>query len=187
MANMSDFEKHRVMSGGHNHHCRDVHCEGCSDTEPTRLVGGDRLAPSGFGIAPAGDTGHARKLDMGKPPIAQGFIKYFARAMVAVSFVSEYGSRKYARPENPYSLGWQDVQNGEGRFADADARHRVKAFPFLEGNYDRESGLAHLAHKAWNALAELELALKNGRVECRIGNEIEDGAPVPDTFKAVEL
>lgn len=152
-----------------------------------RLVGADRLSPAGFGLAQAGDTGHARKLDMGKPPIAQGFIKYFARSMVTVAFVSEYGSRKYAKADNPYSLGWQDVLNGEGRFADADERHRIKAMPFIEGDYDSESGLAHLAHKAWNALAELELALKNGRVECRIGNEIKDGAPVPDTFKKVEL
>jgi hypothetical protein len=160
-------------------------------TEKRRLVGGDRnspaLSPSGFGLARAGDSGSAKKMDMGKPPIVQGFHNYFARAIVAVSYVSEYGDRKYvpADAKQHFTLGWQEVPDGERRFSDADGRHRTKTV--IEGDYDSESDLAHLAHKAWNAMAELELALKTKRIECRVGNQIKDGAPVPGTFKVVEL
>jgi hypothetical protein len=185
---MTDDEKRRAME------CRCkgdiggalIHAAGCPATaNAQRMVGADRLSPAGFGAAQAGDTQEARKLDMGKPPIVEGFLDYFARAIVAVSYVSEYGDRKYAKAPNHYSLGWQNVPQGERRFANADGRHRLKTK--TEGDYDSESDLAHLAHKAWNAMAELELALKSGRVECRIGNEIKDGAPVPGTFKTVNL
>lgn len=138
-----------------------------------------------FAAAAPGDKGDARKMDMGKPPIVRGFMQYFARAIVAVSYVSEYGARKYGRAENPYSLGWQDVPDGEGRYSDADGRHRVKIA--IQGDYDDESEIAHLAHKAWNALAELERAIKDGRVEVRVGNQIKDGAPALGTYKVVSL
>lgn len=144
----------------------------------------DRSIPR-FAEARPGE-GVARKMDMGKPPIVAGFLHYFPRAVTAVAYVSEYGDRKYAQPGKPhYSPAWQEVQDGEQRYGDADGRHRVKTV--LEGDYDAESDLAHLAHKAWNAFAELEIALKSGRVELRVGNQIVDGAPVPGTFKRVSL
>ena len=129
---------------------------------------------------------HAKKMDVGKPPVGQGFLSYFGRAIVAVAYVSEYGDRKYWEPGKPhYSTAWQDVVDGEARYGDADGRHRLK--PVWEGDYDAESELAHLAHKAWNAMAELELALKNGRVELRMGNQVKDGRPIPGTYKVVPL
>lgn len=135
--------------------------------------------------APASDgAGNAKKMDLGKPPVVQGFMQYFPRSIVAVSYVSEYGDRKYSKPEGPhYTTQWQEVPNGEKRYADADGRHRTK-IP-LEGDYDAESEIAHLAHKAWNALAELEHALKSGRIQQRIGNELKDGKPLLGTFKVV--
>lgn len=134
----------------------------------------------------ADEPGPAKKMDLGKPPIVQGFHCYFPLAITAVAYVSEYGDRKYAQPGKPhYSTAWQQVDNGEARYADADGRHRLKIS--FEGPYDYESQLAHLAHKAWNAMAELELALRNGVVEMRVGNQIVDGAPVPGTFKTVLL
>lgn len=146
----------------------------------------DRRAAENMDMAQAGDTAESKKLDAGKAPVRQGFLNYFPRAILAVAYVSEYGFRKYHKPGAPeYTLGWLDVPNGEGRFGDADARHTLK--PALEGPYDSESGLAHLAHKAWNAMAELEIALRDKRIQCRIGNYITDGKPVPDSYKAVEL
>lgn len=163
-------------------------CRGCvTDRAPVNTAPFDGPGPGFRSTIRADELGsHAKKMDVGKAPIGQGFFNYFGRAIFAVAWVSEYGDRKYTQPGKPhYSTAWQNVVDGEARYGDADCRHRLK--PQMEGDYDAESGLAHLAHKAWNAMAELELALKTGRVEMRIGNEVKDGRPVPDTFKVVPL
>ena len=75
----------------------------------------------------------------------------FSRALMAVAGVTTFGAEKYA-PD-----GWQHVPNGAERYADALERH------LLLGSTERldpESGLHHKAHAAWNALAVLELALR---------------------------
>ena len=93
----------------------------------------------------------AIKYDGGKPCIYQSFFEYFPRAMEAVSAVSDFGANKYARH------GWRSVDNGIVRYSDAMVRHLVKKG---KGEVlDTDSGLPHLAHCAWNALAVLELCL----------------------------
>ena len=74
-----------------------------------------------------------------------------ARAMLAVSDVAAYGAEKYT--EN----GWVSVPNGLARYTAAKDRHRLMGS--LEAT-DCESGLLHAAHEAWNALAVLELMLR---------------------------
>lgn len=153
--------------------------------EAVRGVFAESPPKGSFADARPGE-GVARRMDMGKAPVLQGFIRYFARAIVAVSYVSEYGERKYAMPGKPsYSPAWQDMADGEARSGDSEARHMLK--PVFQGDYDDESELAHLAHKAWNALAELEMALKTKRVQCRVGNVIVNGKPQAGTSKLVEL
>lgn len=140
-------------------------------------------APPSFAAAQAGDGADgARKMDVGKAPVVRGFMKYFPRAINAVAMVSEYGARKYN--DGSYKTDWQKVPAGLGRYHDAEGRHMAKAG--LE-DYDAESGLAHLAHGAWNAMAALELALLQKEVTLRQGNQVVDGAPVPDTFKELSL
>lgn len=136
--------------------------------------------------APAGDKVTARKMDDGKAPVVQGFMNYFPRAIFAVAMVSEYGKRKY-NPDSPvFNSGWREVENGQLRYADAEARHRLKSA--IEGVYDEgDSGLPHLAQKAWSAMAELERALTDGGVEIRRGNDIVDGKPVLGTAKAIKI
>ena len=72
-------------------------------------------------------------------------------AILAVSEVGTYGANKYS--EN----GWKDVDNGIARYTDAMDRHRIK-----EGLevFDEDSNLRHAAQVAWNALARLELMLR---------------------------
>lgn len=121
----------------------------------------------------------ATKFDGGKSPIYNGFLRYFPRAVDAVAMVSEYGQRKYGTWG-----GWHDVPDGIARYTDAKCRHMVKQES--EGPYDDgDSGLAHAAQEAWNAMARLELLLEQGKVENRRGNEIKDGKPVLGTAKAV--
>jgi hypothetical protein len=95
------------------------------------------------------------KLDAGKVPLYQGLIDYFPRACLSVAGISGYGAQKYAWK------GWEAVPNGITRYSDAQARHLFAEC--IEGPYDigpNGSGLLHKAHAAWNALATLELFLR---------------------------
>ena len=92
------------------------------------------------------------KLDDGKSPILQGAIQYFPRALLEVSKVSMVGAKKYSWK------GWEKVAGGIDRYGNALARHL--AAEAIEGNYDVDTGELHAAQVAWNALARLELILK---------------------------
>lgn len=104
---------------------------------------------------PSGKPAHeaGSKMDGGKISVFQGFIRYFPRAITAVAEVSDYGANKYSRG------GWLSVDNGFTRYADAQHRHSIQAA--MGELYDQESKLLHAAHEAWNALAKLELMLRD--------------------------
>lgn len=89
------------------------------------------------------------KLDHGKPDAS--LLRDFARALLAVAEVGTFGATKYTRG------GWQEVADGYNRYSAAGMRHFLKA-GFED--YDADSGLLHEAHEAWNALAKLELKLR---------------------------
>lgn len=99
-----------------------------------------------------------KKYDGGKSPVHQGLFQYFPRALQAVGCVSKYGADKYSLAYD--DINWRRVEGGLGRYADACARHSLAEF--IDGPTDPESGLLHAAHRAWNALAYLELVLING-------------------------
>lgn len=92
------------------------------------------------------------KLDDGKSPIYQGLLDYFPRACLMVADVSAVGARKYSWK------GWEKVADGPKRYADALVRHIAKEA--IEGPIDSDTGLLHKAQIAWNALAMLELILR---------------------------
>lgn len=97
------------------------------------------------------------KYDGGKSPVWRGVISYFPNALRAVADVSAFGAVKYAWN------GWKDVPDAVERYSDALVRHLT-----AEGmgeTRDEDSGFAHAAHTAWNALARLELLLRNDRIE----------------------
>ena len=95
----------------------------------------------------------ARKDDGGKLPIMQGALGRFPRAIAAVAEISQFGAQKYGTYD-----GWETVENAFTRYRDAMHRHEIAR---LRGErVDPESGLMHLAHFAWGALATLELALR---------------------------
>lgn len=95
------------------------------------------------------------KLDKGKVDVLRGAIQYFPKALEAVAHVSELGARKYSW------MGWKSVPDGIRRYGAALARHLVYAHD------DRDTGpgglgpdVLHAAQVAWNALARLELIIK---------------------------
>lgn len=92
------------------------------------------------------------KLNKNKPQLSLLF-KQFPKALEAIVKCSEYGHKKYKETDQDY-LNYQRVEGGSQTYADASLRHR------LEKGNDLESGLPHQFHVAWNALAELELWIK---------------------------
>lgn len=92
------------------------------------------------------------KADDGKSPVMQGVFQYFPRALLEVGRVSERGAKKYSWK------GWESVPNGIVRYGDALCRHIL--LEDIEGEFDSDTGLLHAAQEAWNALARLELILR---------------------------
>ena len=88
------------------------------------------------------------KDDKGKP--MAGVLLDFSRALRTVVDVGTYGAKKYTR------TGWATVPEGSQRYLDAMMRHLL-AMDVDPDGLDKETGLPHLAHVAWNALAVLEL------------------------------
>jgi predicted metal-dependent phosphoesterase TrpH len=77
---------------------------------------------------------------------------YFSNALGAVNEVAAYGAKKYTPG------GWVTVPDGIKRYGNAAIRHhnaRLAGQPT-----DNDTKLLHAAHEAWNALAVLELLLK---------------------------
>ncbi|MCM1324115.1 MAG: DUF5664 domain-containing protein [Acetobacter sp.] len=95
------------------------------------------------------DDGTGKKYDTGKP-MPGTLIRVFPNALMEVGKCIEFGTHKYPDPSN-----WKKVDGAKTRYVDSLMRHLLKHFM---GIYqDEETGLPHLAHAAWNALAILEL------------------------------
>lgn len=101
------------------------------------------------------------KLDAGKPRPAL-VLGSFSRALQEVVNIGTFGARKYS------DNGWLSVPNAQQRYTDAMMRHLLEEFASGEGPADlkdHDSGLLTAAHTAWNALARLELALREKEQE----------------------
>jgi hypothetical protein len=95
------------------------------------------------------------KLDYGKSPVRRGLLEYFPRACLAIADVSAFGAQKYAWKS------WETVPDGIDRYGDAEVRHICKAA--IEGPTDPDSQLLHATHEAWNAMARLEMILRENQ------------------------
>ena len=93
------------------------------------------------------------KLDAGKVRVGL-VLGGFAKALLEVSKVGTKGAAKYS------DNGWMQVPDGINRYTDALGRHLLK--DAAGEKLDPEWDLPHAAHAAWNALARLELILRNG-------------------------
>lgn len=94
------------------------------------------------------------KLDDGKT--MAGLLPDFSRALLAVAEVGTFGARKYSRG------GWVEVPDGVVRYSDALWRHLLAET--IEPS-DNQSGMLHAAHAAWNALARLDLMIREAEKE----------------------
>lgn len=91
------------------------------------------------------------KDDFGKNRLGLLF-RGFSRALWEVGLVATFGAVKYTDD------GWCAVVDAERRYTDALYRHLLLASQGEE--LDPDSQLSHAAHAAWNALAVLELKLR---------------------------
>lgn len=103
------------------------------------------------------------KLDAGKVRVGL-MMQGFSRALFKVSEITTFGALKYSEG------GWESVPDGIKRYTDAMQRHNLKVG--MGEVLDPDSGELHLAHAAWNALAILELTLRE-----RKANEISLDRP----------
>lgn len=88
------------------------------------------------------------KLDANKPNCDLVFSN-LSNALLEVAKVGTAGALKYT------DNGWESVPDGIRRYRSAIYRHLLSS-KFL----DRDSGMPHMAHAAWNCLAVLELLLR---------------------------
>lgn len=128
------------------------------DIPPPAATRGGGISPEYFRKLeaekdPNGKNPHeaGAKLDAGKR--RDGLVLLgFSRALAAVSTVGTYGANKYT------DNGWMSVPNGVNRYTDALLRHILSE---ASGELtDKDTGLLHAAHAAWNALARLDLMIR---------------------------
>ena len=101
-----------------------------------------------------GQHEHGAKVDAGKPDLS--LLGDMGRALHAVAEVGTAGANKYTRG------GWLGVPDGINRYTAAMLRH------YFQEAYERGDGelidygfdVSHAAQVAWNALARLELTLR---------------------------
>jgi len=110
------------------------------------------------------------KLDHGKVDVYRHFIAMFPHAMECVSAVSEYGERKYSY------MGWAQVNEGQRRYTAALSRHLMDEAKGEVYDIDPEKGsdLPHAAQAAWNAMARLELMIREDDVVIVRGRELKN-------------
>lgn len=95
--------------------------------------------------------GKQKKEKNSKPPLAD-MMTDFNLALTEVSRVTAFGCTKHGRLG-----GWRDTLDFERTYQNAKARHALCA---MVEQIDEESGLYHLAHEAWNALALLQAKME---------------------------
>jgi hypothetical protein len=102
---------------------------------------------------PSGKDQHepGAKVDAGKPRVSM-VLNAFPRALWDIACVGSFGAQKYT------DGGWQTVPNALERYEDAGYRHKL--YRAAGEEIDPDSKLLHLSHEAWNALAVLELYLR---------------------------
>lgn len=119
------------------------------------------------------------KLDAGKDQFVLYVLDYFSDALRGICWVGEYGGRKY------YPHSWEGIVEGIERYTEADMRHFLKE---RSGHLydDGDSGLAHADMHAWNALARSQLMHRQGKLEIRRGNDIDENRkPILGTARAI--
>ena len=107
--------------------------------------------PKGMNYATAGCSGVLRELTSAERkacPVVTGVLHYFPDAIMAISRVSKSGNDKH-NPGEP--LHWARGKSND--HMDSEGRHLL-----TPTESDSDSGESERAHKAWRALADLQIS-----------------------------
>lgn len=96
------------------------------------------------------------KHNSNKLPMSKLF-EQFPDALQAIVLCSSYGAKKYK--ETDVWDNFKKVQGGSKTYEDALVRH------FLDDKFDKDSGMPHLFHRAWNALSALQLWIEEEGID----------------------
>lgn len=103
-------------------------------------------------VSDAQGSSSGQKYDNGKSPIYRGILLQFPMAIDVAARASQHGADKYGWDN------WSRVPDGVARYSDAMLRHLARE---AQGEIlDPDSGLLHIGHTLWNALARTELILR---------------------------
>ena len=96
------------------------------------------------------------KDDSGKPSLVRGALQYFPKALFEIGALSQAGAEKYSW------RGWEKVPDGVNRYTEALGRHiAAEADEVFDPEWEsRGKMIRHATAVAWNALARLELMLR---------------------------
>lgn len=94
-----------------------------------------------------------------KLPMDKMITIQFPKALNAICKATLFGHNKYFESDKDF-LNFKKVKGGSQTYADALQRHN-----FNKGEIAEDSKLPHIFHKAWNALAELELWIEENKYE----------------------
>lgn len=141
---------------------------------PEDQSGGNSMSEKDPNGIPAGEPGS--KLDDGKNRLGL-VLGSFANALWAVGEVGTYGAKKYC------DHGWLSVESGVNRYTDAMLRHYFKEVTGEQN--DPDTHLLHAAHTAWNALARLELMIREQKKPFEFPDvvasiKLHDGMQLPE-------
>lgn len=108
------------------------------------------------------EMSEATKAKYKKTPVYQGVFARFPRALKEIAKVSVFGTNKHQVPLS--DMSYMDIPNAYVIYTDATARHLVNEA--IEGPINHEDGdLLHPAQLAWDALARLEIYLRDQEVK----------------------
>lgn len=100
-----------------------------------------------------------QKHNEGKLPIDIMLTVQFPKAIQAICKATLFGHEKYKETDKDW-LNYKRVNGGSTTYANAGQRHN-----FNKSGKDEQSGLPHIIHKCWNAMAELELWIEENKYE----------------------
>lgn len=104
------------------------------------------------------ETSAALAAKQAKAPVAGGVVQLFPRSMHILAMLSKAGADKYGTTVS--TIQFLDTPGAYELHTDAMVRHIVDEA--LEGPVNhKDGGALHAAQAAWNALARLEVFLKN--------------------------
>ena len=101
------------------------------------------------------------KYNKHKAPLDIVQTRQFPKALQALALATAFGNKKYEATDKDF-LNFKRVSGGSQTYFDASARHNAERY-----DIDADSGLPHVVHAVWNAMAALEIAIEESGIDIK--------------------